>query len=95
MINCTTCTHCENEGFRCNALNRLGFLHFKSVETCSDYEPKLMTNGDRIRIMVNREMMRVVECPAKIEHTDCINPDLPCPECKRRWLEMPVKEAAE
>lgn len=93
MSTCKKCTYCTTCVYNDGANGCLfDPEHEPRYYPMACEAEKPMTNGDRIRIMVNREMMRVVDCPAKIEHSDCINPGLPCPECKRRWLEIPVKE---
>ena len=99
MINCTTCGHCESLGFVCSM--RLPFVDIKDIKSCSNYVPKPMTNGDRIRAMTDEELAWVFHIVAHCEDwgscercifrslDSCVEKDI------LEWLQQPVKGDAE
>jgi len=50
-----------------------------------------MTNGDKIREMVNSEIAEIILCPYDVEPQHCMK-KCGCFECCQEWLEMEVEK---
>ena len=83
---CGECKHYIAEMFHCQKNDVMA----EGFNTCEDFEPEVITNGDKIRQMSNEELAGVIECP----HFEgmCMHRDdeYPCKCCKRDWLNAPA-----
>lgn len=62
-----------------------------NANSCEDFEPKVITNGDKIRQMRNDELVGFLDCSACLyAGHDCANQD--CTEGKLAWLKQEAKD---
>lgn len=88
--NCGECRHltgvksigiCEKQGMPlCPA----------ELPACSNFEQKVITNGDVIRKMSNEELVQILGCARHLETCIHMDDDYPCEKCSLDWLNAPA-----
>ena len=83
---CKNCKHYLAEMFHCQKNDVMAEAH----NTCEDFEPKIITNGDKIRQMSNKNLaiflgdtVYCFTCPTK--GIPCF--DKPKDVCYQKWLD--------
>jgi hypothetical protein len=64
------------------------------ADNCEDFEPKVITNGDKIRQMSNEKLKNVIDCPYPDDLCVHRHDEYPCECCKRDWLNAPAEREA-
>lgn len=76
----------------CRKCRRFGACYFDN-DDCIGFEPKAMTNADRIRSMTDEDLAEFLNgknfCARNF---DCEKGKRPCKECNLDWLRTEVKE---
>lgn len=85
MADFLRCKDCKHDKGKCVGVSRRA-----SHKNC--FEPKAMTNADRIRAMTDEELAAVIMCPKEngTQVGSCIGKT--CVECCLMWLRQPVEE---
>lgn len=84
MADFLRCKDCKHDMGKCLGVSRRG-----SHKNC--FEPKVMTNADRIRSMSDEELAKIIRCPYEIDEEPCVNPGS-CLDCCLDWLQQPEEE---
>lgn len=90
---CGECKHYIAEMYHCQKNDVMA----ESFNTCEDFEPEVITNGDKIRKMSNEELKDVIfgnrcyYCAFKTENDCCSSPNSKdCPDGIEAWLNAPA-----
>lgn len=90
---CGECRYYEHPAGQCAKVVEYNNCHITD-KACEYFEPKVITNGDVIRQMGNRELVGFVDCSACIyAGHDCANQN--CTEGKLAWLNAPAESEGE
>lgn len=81
------CKDCKHDIGKCLGVSRRG-----SHKNC--FEPKVMTNADRIRAMSDEELARFIDSETDncAPHGDCKKVCDDCKACWFDWLQQPAEE---
>ena len=95
---CGECKHYIAEMFHCQKNDVMAEPH----NTCEDFEPKVITNGDKIRQMGNSELAKLLldlsderggTVCARCDSENCLVQD--CKEGVIAWLNAPAESEGE
>ena len=89
---CKNCKHYLAEMFHCQKNDVMAEAH----NTCEDFKPKIITNGDKIRQMSNARLAGLIahraECiGGAIGLADCPFEQINCAKCWETWLNAPAE----
>ena len=88
---CGECKHYLVEMFHCQKNDVMA----ESYNTCEDFEPKVITNGDVIRQMSNEELAELIDNSCKACAKDVTECDTECVNGILAWLNAPADCVAE
>ena len=77
------CKRCKNES-TCSVSSESDF--------CLNYEPRPLTNADRIRQMSDEELALHIGCTHVGEWCPHLDDDVKCVDCRLAWLKKEVEE---
>jgi hypothetical protein len=88
---CGECKHYLAEFYHCQKNDVMA----EAFNTCEDFEPKVITNGDKIRQMSNEELAELFDNSCKVCSMGITECDVECVKGILAWLNAPAESEGE